>query len=206
MRTVSQNVIVSGIQKKLNIKPELKFTFWHQNAQNFIIPQGLSKLFDPNDVYNGTAQRCIEPPSVGTGAANFIGTKFNALYCIVRFSIQVAAEITINDYLRISVARPRLTSISGGNLPPSPSGIIQQWNTKDWDVMFDKVYGYVCSANSMTPPRIWQFKIPLRETIGLSPSLTYPLWDRPPIIMWCAYNSNQLTSNQISVKFFYRDP
>lgn len=207
-RMMTTGLYVPGMKKKLNTRPELKYTTITYTALTHPVPNTTAIMWDPNATLFGTSQRAIEPPTVGTALNQFVGQQFNSLYAVVRFSIEVTADTLLNDYLRIMVARPKITPALnvGGTYPTAPAGIIQLFDTKAWTVMYDKTFGYVCNTGNVTKPRIFQFKIPLRQTTQLSPTVIYPVWERPPLIMWASRHGNQISCTQFSCRWFYRDP
>lgn len=203
---------VPGIQRKLNNKSELFYTIQSFVTISHDIPNTYDVIWDPNTNFLATGTSTIlQPTKATTTSANgtFKGDFINALSANVRFTIEVTDVLSANDYLRITVARPKVAlnrNEAGGTLPPVPNSIISWWDLRTWNVMFDKTYGYTTQNSNLTPPKIFEFKIPLRGTIQYSPSLSKFLWDRPVYIFAVSRHGAQITMTNLSTKFFYRDP
>lgn len=204
---MTQSVYVAGIRKRLNNKPELKYTLV-SSVTIAPITADFGVLWNPNSVYGATTTRCIGNPTTGDTSQNgYIGTKINALYAIVRFIVGASANNNANEGLRVCVVRPKVTLSSNaiGPMPPSAAGIMSFWNDKDWKIYYDRTFGFLTGDNQ-TPTKFFEFKIPLRETMSKTLDVNqYFMWDRPPQI-WIVSQNAQLSVYGFSCKFFYRDP
>lgn len=207
------SVSVVGVKKRLDNRPELKFTIVEVYAISSIIGNtSYQILFNPNTQYFGTSSFFIETPSPGIGEQQYIGHQINSMYVQFRIQLAVLLQDTRFDHVRIVLARPKLTApinLTSGGLPALPTGHLGFIDTKHWNVMFDKTYamttGFAFSTGNYSVGKIFTFNIPLRETIETSPTSVRFLWDRPPVLLGITQNA-QIGVVGFTSKFFYRDP
>jgi hypothetical protein len=207
------SVSVVGAKKKLDNRPELKFTVTEvYNISAQISNGAFAVLFNPNTQYFATTNFFITMPGQGTGEQQYIGNQINSLYVQYRVQLAVTDVQTRFDFVRMCLMRPKQVSpnnITSGGLPAMPTGHLGFIDNKHWNVMFDKIYGMTTGNTFATGQysigKIFTFNIPLRETIETSPTSTRFLWDRPPVLLAITQNA-QISVIGFTVKFFYRDP
>lgn len=198
---------VRGIRHKLDNRPEMKFTLANWYTAIAVPQTAWINIWGNNNRWDAS-NYCIRAPTVGTGQAQYIGTQLNSLYADVRIYGWVDYTIVPPLFaLRLSVHRSR-TAQNYDTQPeyvmPGNGSMVEPWDTKLWDLYFDKVYTMSYNAGNASSPKLWRFKIPLKQTLTLKDNVLkyeYPIF----ISATCTHN-NGFIIKQIFCKFYYKDP
>lgn len=214
-RVIKNTLKVKGMRKRLNTRPEMKWTLatW---ATSYLAPANACvQVWGSNDQWSSTPM--INPPTSGTSQSQYIGTKINSLFCDVRFMFRFSYDQAVtNEACRIVAARSRVSGQDNSNYPATPTSILEPFDSKSWDVMFDKTYpiatgltatfniggtGYLFTQNT-SPAKYLRFRIPMRETLQMKNSRVIFEY---PMIIWAISANASVRIYAVQCKFFYRD-
>jgi len=208
-----------GIRKKLDNRPELKYTTMQINATS---PgaAGTYMMFSLNRPRVASSFQHYTVPGSGLGEQNMVGSMINALSMDLRFSIawnqtKVAASTKQQTVFRIMCVRSKLNNLVNSTTQPAmPQTPNEPIDNKDWHVELDRVYwlrtGYYAGINPMVQDKNlnFKFKIPCRSTIekstDVNTSQTFQ-W-KQDFQIWIFMADDLFDIVHYYCKFYYRDP
>lgn len=158
IRGVYGRSIVKGWKTRLNRKPELKYTTYHQAANITIAayPQGITTVWSTNKL-DGLNNSYITWPQQGAGNGQVEGTKWNSIYLEIVFDLAFTMDAAeaINfipyDTVRLIMVRhrdPATGNPTQGNLFVANASTMPI-NSKLWDVHMDRVYQFNTGATRL---------------------------------------------------------
>lgn len=198
---------VKGLKHKLDNSPEMKFTIRSWTTAFNVKSDTWTIIWSNNNQYDAS-NFMINWPTQGTQQNQFIGNQINSLYADVRFVMDIDAVNMTSGLVRLAVVRQRqsLNYNSVVNQQILPVNLCEPFNTKAWDVMYEKVIPMMNNTTgNRTPQKIYRFKIPLRETLTVMPDATFR-FEYPVYIIATCGTQNGAVVYTVVCKFFYKDP